>query len=87
MNEIKRKENSSEERELFLKSKHEENNNIDLERKNPKKIGKCRCFIFRNNNPLLVIGPDCKFINSYFEKHRCRICCNMLIHLNDYYYF
>ena len=31
----------------------------------PKYLGKSRAFLYINNYPLIIIGPDCKFYNLY----------------------
>ena len=33
----------------------------DLKNKNPSKLGKVYSFIFLRNEPLIIIGPQCKF--------------------------
>lgn len=32
----------------------------------PKYLGKTRAFLYINNYPLIIIGPDCKFLNLYY---------------------
>ena len=32
----------------------------DIKIMNPKKLGKTWAFLYYNDNPLIVIGPDCK---------------------------
>ena len=45
---------------------NQDNNNIllygnDINNLNPKYIGKMRSFFYIKNEPLITIGPDCKF--------------------------
>ena len=48
------------------KNNQDNNNNIllygnDINNLNPKYIGKMRSFLYIKNEPLITIGPDCKF--------------------------
>ena len=40
-----------------------------IENLKPKYLGKARAFLFINNYPLIIIGPDCKFIIININKY------------------
>ena len=63
------------EKETILKVNENKNRNIrvksyllygnHIDNLHPKYLGKSRAFLYINNYPLIIIGPDCKFYNLY----------------------
>ena len=63
---IKENEEKLEKEEKLEQKNNQDNNNIllygnDINNLYPKYIGKMRSFLYIKNEPLITIGPDCKF--------------------------